>query len=607
MGFKNKRVPIDYTSRDYLSIRESLIDHAKRYYPDTFQDFNEAGFGSLMIDSVAYIGDIMSLYLDYQANEGFIETAIEEENILKIGRQMGYKNQGPSVSTGLVQIYIEIPANADGTPNTEYTPIVRKGSTFGSVDGGTFTLTEDVNFNDDNIDILVSKVSDATSVPTFYVLRASGEVTSGVQDIETLDVDDFVEFRKIEIGEDANGPIIEVLKVEDLEGNEYFQVDNLSQDIIHKGIVNKDTTTNKFVPNLLKPFLVPRRFTVERDASGKIFIQFGGGSDTDDVNDVVSDPSKVNLQMHGKEYISSTYFDPNSLAYRNTKLGIGPSNTSLNITYRLADGSASTSNAAANSVVTTIDVIMDFNDESSLDETLVGNVRASSEVDNSEAIVGDVNFPTTDELRQRIMSTFATQNRAVTREDYIYLSYAMPNQFGSIKRANMIKDPNSQRRNLNLYVISEDADGNLSASSTALKNNLKIWLDKYRMVNDTIDILDAKVVNIGVDFSVLADETFNKFDVLSAAVDKLTEDITKRKLDIGEDFSIIEIYKSLKELDEVVDVIDVELVIKSGDPYSDISFSIGDNLSSDGRVLICPQNAVFEIKLPESDIKGTVK
>ncbi len=183
----------------------------------------------------------------------------------------------------------------------------------------------------------------------------------------------------------------------------------------------------------------------------------------------------------------------------------------------------------------------------------------------------------------------------------------MPNQFGSIKRANMIKDPNSQRRNLNLYVISEDADGNLSASSTALKNNLKIWLDKYRMVNDTIDILDAKVVNIGVDFSVLADETFNKFDVLSAAVDKLTEDITKRKLDIGEDFSIIEIYKSLKELDEVVDVIDVELVIKSGDPYSDISFSIGDNLSSDGRVLICPQNAVFEIKLPESDIKGTVK
>tara|TARA_A100001515_G_scaffold79822_1_gene63391 strand:+ start:144 stop:1958 length:1815 start_codon:yes stop_codon:yes gene_type:complete len=604
MGFKNKRVPIDYTAKDYISIREALIDHAKRYYPDTFQDFNESGFGSLMIDSVAYIGDIMSLYLDYQANENFIETAIEDENILKIGRQMGYKNQGPGVATGLVQVFVEIPANADGTPNTQYRPIIKKGSTFASVDGGTFTLTEDINYNNGNIDMLVSKVDTDTSVPTFYVLRASGEVSSGIEEVETIDVDDFVEFRELQIGEDASGPIIEIVKVEDLEGNEYFEVDNLSQDVIYKGIVNKDTETNNFVPNLLKPFLVPRRYTLERDSAGQVFLQFGGGSDADDINDTVSDPSDVTLQMHGKQYISSTYFDPNVIAY-NTKLGIGPSNTSLIITYRISDSSVS--NAAVNAVNTTLNVEMDFNDESSLDATLVNNVRTSVEVDNSDAIVGDISFPTTDEIRQRILSTFATQNRAVTREDYIYLCYAMPNQFGSVKRANMLKDPNSQRRNLNLYVISEDADGNLTQSSSALKNNLKIYLDRYKMINDTVDILDAKVLNIGIEFTILADETFNKFDVLTTAIDKLTDDLAQRKMDIGEDFSIIEVYKSLKELDEVVDVIDVDLVVKVGDPYSDISFSIQDNLSSDGRVLICPQNAVFEIKLPESDIKGTVK
>ena len=604
MGFKNKRVPIDYTAKDYISIREALIDHAKRYYPDTFQDFNESGFGSLMIDSVAYIGDIMSLYLDYQANVNFIETAIEDENILKIGRQMGYKNQGPGVATGLVQVFVEIPANADGTPNTQYRPIIKKGSTFASVDGGTFTLTEDINYNNGNIDMLVSKVDTDTSVPTFYVLRASGEVSSGIEEVETIDVDDFVEFRELQIGEDASGPIIEIVKVEDLEGNEYFEVDNLSQDVIYKGIVNKDTETNNFVPNLLKPFLVPRRYTLERDSAGQVFLQFGGGSDADDINDTVSDPSDVTLQMHGKQYISSTYFDPNVIAY-NTKLGIGPSNTSLIITYRISDSSVS--NAAVNAVNTTLNVEMDFNDESSLDATLVNNVRTSVEVDNSDAIVGDISFPTTDEIRQRILSTFATQNRAVTREDYIYLCYAMPNQFGSVKRANMLKDPNSQRRNLNLYVISEDADGNLTQSSSALKNNLKIYLDRYKMINDTVDILDAKVLNIGIEFTILADETFNKFDVLTTAIDKLTDDLAQRKMDIGEDFSIIEVYKSLKELDEVVDVIDVDLVVKVGDPYSDISFSIQDNLSSDGRVLICPQNAVFEIKLPESDIKGTVK
>lgn len=604
MGFKNKRVPIDYTSRDYLSIRDSLIDHAKRYYPDTFKDFNESGFGSLMIDSVAYIGDILSLYLDYQANEGFIETAIEEENILKIGRQMGFKNQGPGAATGLVQIYVEIPANSDGSPNTSYYPIVKKGTTLSSVDGGTYTLTEDVNFNNTGIDILVSKVDQSTSVPTNYVMRASGEVSSGLIQTESVDVGDFVEFLRLRVGDEIDGDIIEILTVEDSEGNEYFQVDNLAQDRVYKGVTNKDTSTNDSVPNLLKPFLVPRRFTLERDSAGQIFFQFGGGTETDDVNDVISDPSDVTLQMHGKEYITSTYFDPHTLAY-NTKLGIGPSNTTLNITYRVSSGLLT--NASAGSINSIVDIVLEFNDESNLDTTLLDTIRTTVEVDNSDALVGDISFPTTDEIRQRILSTFATQNRAVTREDYIYLAYAMPNQFGSVKRANVLKDPNSQRRNLNLYVMSEDVDGNFTASSTALKNNLKIWLDKYRMINDTVDILDARIVNLGIDFTILADETFNKYDVLSSAIDKLTADLTQRKMDIGEDFSIIEIYKSLKELDEVVDVIDVELVSKFGDVYSDISFSIDDNLSSDGRVLVCPENVVFEIKFPETDIKGTVK
>jgi len=604
MGFKNKKVPINYTSRDYLSIRESLVDHAKRYYPDTYQDFNEAGFGSLMIDSVAYIGDILSLYLDYQANENFIETAIEEENLLKIGRQMGYKNQGPGVATGLVQVFVEIPAKADGSPDTQYAPIIKKGARFGSNDGGTYILTEDINFNEENIDILVSKVDTTTSVPTYYVMRASGEVSSGEESSETIQIDDFVQFRQVQIGSEADFPIVEILTVEDSEGNEYFEVDNLSQDTIYKAVANKDTSTNSRVPSLLKPYLAPRRYTLERDSAGQVFIQFGGGSDADNVNDTISDPSKVVLKMHGKDYITSTYFDPHVMAY-NTKLGIGPSNTTLNVTYRMAAGG--TANASAETVNGVLDVELEFNDENSLDSVLADAVRTSIEVDNSEAIVGDISFPTTDEIRQRILSTFATQGRAVTREDYIYLSYAMPNRFGSVKRANILRDPNSQRRNLNMYIVSEDSDGNFVQSSSALKNNLKIWLNKYRMINDTVDMLDAKIINIGIEFTVLADETFNKFDVLTSAVDKLTSDLTERKMDIGEDFSIIEIYKSLKELDEIVDVIDVELVARSGDSYSDINFSIRENLSSDGRVLICPQNAVFEIKLPEADIKGTVK
>jgi hypothetical protein len=604
MAFKNKRPPIDYTARDFATIKEGLIDHAKRYYPETFKDFDQAGFGSLMLDTVAYIGDVLSFYTDYQTNETFLETALEQESILKIGKQMGYRYKASGVSTGLVEVYIEIPANSDGTPNTNYLPIMKRGSTFNSIDGGTFTLTDDINFNDDNVDILLSKVNESTGVPTFYVLRKAGEVVSGTEQTEVVLVEEFEAFRKEKIADDVDGEIIEILSVFDTEGNEYFEVDSLSQDIVYKAFANKDSNTNSLVPNILKPLIVPRRFTVEANSIGEVYLQFGGGSDSDVLNDEISDPSSVALEQRGKSYISSTYFDPNVLVY-NDKLGIGPSNTTLEITYLV--NNEEVANASVNAVNQVASAILEFNDEETLDATIVADIRAGVEVDNEVAIVGDIEAPTVEELRQRVIGAYSIQNRAVTREDYIYLSYAMPSSLGAVKRANAARDPDSQKRNLNLYVLSEDTSGNFSSASSVLKNNLRTWLSRYKMINDTVDIFDAKIVNLGINFSVLAEEDANKYDVLQLCVDKLTTDLTQRKFDIGENFNIIEIYKSLKELEEVVDVLDVEIVSKFGSPYTDLFLSIDEALTSDGRVVVCPDNAVFEIKFPESDIKGTVK
>jgi hypothetical protein len=604
MAFKNKRPPIDYTARDFATIKEGLIDHAKRYYPETFKDFDQAGFGSLMLDTVAYIGDVLSFYTDYQTNETFLETALEQESILKIGKQMGYRYKASGVSTGLVEVYIEIPANSDGTPNTNYLPIMKRGSTFNSIDGGTFTLTDDINFNDDNVDILLSKVNESTGVPTFYVLRKAGEVVSGTEQTEVVLVEEFEAFRKEKIADDVDGEIIEILSVFDTEGNEYFEVDSLSQDIVYKAFANKDSNTNSLVPNILKPLVVPRRFTVEANSVGEVYLQFGGGSDSDVLNDEISDPSSVALQQRGKSYISSTYFDPNVLAY-NDKLGIGPSNTTLEITYLV--NNEEVANASVNAVNQVASAILEFNDEETLDATIVADIRAGVEVDNEVAIVGDIEAPTVEELRQRVIGAYSIQNRAVTREDYIYLSYAMPSSLGAVKRANAVRDPDSQKRNLNLYILSEDTNGNFSSASSVLKNNLRTWLSRYKMINDTIDIFDAKIVNLGINFSVLAEEDANKYDVLQLCVDKLTTDLTQRKFDIGENFNIIEIYKSLKELEEVVDVLDVEIISKFGSPYTDLFLSIDEALTSDGRTVVCPDNAVFEIKFPESDIKGTVK
>ena len=128
---KTRTVSIKYTSREFESIKQDLVDYIKRYYPDSFRDFNEASFGALMIDTVAYIGDILSFYIDYQANETFLETAAEYENILKLGKQLGFKFRGAASSVGNAAFYALVPATTTGIgPDQAYMPVLKKGSTF---------------------------------------------------------------------------------------------------------------------------------------------------------------------------------------------------------------------------------------------------------------------------------------------------------------------------------------------------------------------------------------------------------------------------------------------------------------------------------------------
>ena len=142
-----KTFPIKYTSREFDSIKGDLIEYVQRYYSDVFQDFNEASFGALMLDTVSYVGDILSFYLDYQTNESFIDTATEYNNVLRLGKQFGYKFRQNQVSYGDVSLYVLIPAKATGVgPNTDYLPVIKKGTSFSSIDGGVFNLNEDVDF-----------------------------------------------------------------------------------------------------------------------------------------------------------------------------------------------------------------------------------------------------------------------------------------------------------------------------------------------------------------------------------------------------------------------------------------------------------------------------
>ena len=595
-----KTFPIDYTSREFDSIREDLIEYIKKYYPETFRDFSDASFGSLMVDSVSYIGDILSFYLDYQANESFLHTAVEFNNVLRLGKQMGYKYAGSSSAFGIASFYISIPAVNSGIgPDLSYAPILKSGTRITSKSGANYILNEDVMFKDPNNEIRVSKVNASTGAPELYAIKAFGEVVSGKLIRESVEIGTHKDFLKFKLS--AND-IVEIISVIDSDGNEYYETEFLSQDVIYKSIANRSSSTNDQATAIMKPFVTPRRFVTEI-LGRKMHLQFGASSKLDTPEDSIADPASSLIQRHGKSYTTDTAFNPSKLV-QTDKMGISPSNTTLIITARV--NNTSNANSQTGQLNSVPSALFEFANPSSLSSSVINNVRSSLEVDNEEPITGDVSIPTTKELKRRIYDNFATQNRAVTREDYKSLIYQMPAKFGSVKRASIFRDEDSFKRNLNAFLISEDRNGKLTATNSAVKKNIKTWLSKNKMINDTIDLLDAKIVNIGIEFEAIGDAKRNAIDIHTESIQRLREHFSN-KSDIGEAFFITDIYAKLKEVDGLLDVSSVRVHQKIGTNYSSIRFDLEDAVSADGRYIEIPKNVIYEVKFPNTDIKGIIK
>lgn len=598
MTKKNKKL-IRYTDRDFNSIKEGLVDYARRYYPDIFKDFSEASFGSLMLDTVAYAGDILSFYLDYQTNESFLDTAVEYDNILRLGEQVGYKQPLRATSFGLLSMYVLAPVEPNGTgPDVTYLPILARGSKFTSESGQIFTLIDDVDFSNGDNEIVTATANVSDGAPTAFAVKAYGRIISGEIDEEIVNVGDFARFLNVPL---ADPNITEIVSVTDTEGHEYFEVDYLSQDTIFRSVVNKDPNTRKTVPNIIVTTSVPRRYTVFY-RNNQLFLKFGYGSESSLKTDPITHPSNVVLKMHGKGYETDTTLDPSKLL-ETDKFGIAPANTSLRIIYRT--NTLDNVNSASRTVTSISDPLFIFR-ETATNEDKIAFVRDSIEVVNEEPITGDVGVPSVTELKQRINDVFASQNRAVTAEDYEALVYRMPAKFGRLRRAKIVRDHDSFKRNLNLYVLSENSDGDLITSNQVLKNNLKVWLNHYKMINDTIDVLDPRIINISIKFSAVVSYDEDKFEALNIAIAEIQE-MFREKLDISQPIYITKIYDVLNNLDEIVDVTNVTIENETGGLYSDESLNLKEYISADGRILYAPENVIYELKYPNLDIKGTIK
>jgi len=500
----------------------------------------------------------------------------------------------------MASLFAVVPRSTAGSgPDYDYAPVLKAGSLFASTGDVTFTLIDDVDFSKAENRVVTATVDSLTGEALTYVIRAYGRVISGFTSRQEIEVGAYEPLRKIDLNVSN---ISEIISVVDSEGHEYNEVEYLSQDVVFEQIANRSDETTNAPRFTLRPKAVPRRFVTEYEV-GKTILQFGFGSDSTLQNDPVTDVSTAMLKIHGRNYTQTENFDPSNLM-QTDKLGISPANTTLTIRYRV--NSRSSVNTPSETLTIVSSPVLEFKAQN-LSSSKVSAVTKSIEVNNEEDILGDIDVPTVEEVRRRALDAHAAQNRAVTAQDYSAIIYRMPPKFGAIKRCRIAQDKDSIKRNLNIYLVSEASNGTLITTNSTVKENVKFWINQYKMINDTIDIMDARIVNIAINFSVRAAQDFNKFEVLDRCRESLIEYISDYQFDIGEPLYITNLYNTLKTTIGVDDVLKVQIVQANGSDYSDTTYNIKQNTSADGRLIYVPEDTILEVKYLNNDIVGVVK
>ena len=597
----NKTFKVNYLARDFQSIKQELKNYASRYYSEQFSDLSEASINSLMIDAAAYIGDVLSYYIDYQANESFLSTAIESKNIVALAKSLGYRKQNGSTTVGKVALFMLIPATTNNLPDFSRTPIIKKGTSVVTNDGSrTFIINEDIIIDENLIgtNYVVARTNTAGS-PTYFAIKVYVPVISGVIKTVDIPIGNFTKYNKIALS-DFN--VSEIISIVDSEGNEYYEVSNLTQNIVYKSVLNRDSTDSS-VRYILKTVSAQRRYVVDYD-NNLTYLIFGGKQykpDDDLTINPITEPSKFIISSYNNDYLKDGYFEPNKLL-NGDDTGVAPDNTTLTITYRV---NSSLNNSALAGEITGIKSLdYSFNNSLIIPQTTIDTIVNSIQVINEESITNGGTTISDNELKDLAGAIFQSQNRAVTSKDYETLTYMMPGKYGSIKRVKAERDTYSLKNNINLYIIGVDALGNLAKTNTKLKENLKYWLSDYKMLTDSVDIMDAKIINLGIDYKILIDPNFDKIAVKSL-VDAQLAYVYASKSYIGQAFSKLDVYREIRKIKGVLDIIDLKVKVINGTGYSNLYFNILENTTSDGNMILMPKNAIYEIKNPTLDITGT--
>jgi hypothetical protein len=591
----------NYLNKDFDSLRNDLLDYARTYFPNNIQDFSEASLGGLLLDMAAYVGDVQSFYLDHQFFESFPETATELNNIERHLRKAGVPIAGAAPSVVTVSFYIRVPATSNGlSPEPTALPIIKQNTVLRADNGVEFVLTENLDFNakqDDGSYVASIQIGNknVNNVPQNYIMSLNGLCISGKQTTESFSLGRFVPFKQVNL---SNPDVTAILKVNDDLGNEYYEVDYLTQDTVFRAVTNVGYDKN-LVPENVIPIPAPYRFTSRVDLNTRsTTLVLGGGSAATLNNDVIPDPSEYSLPLYGKKTFSSFAINPGNLL-QTTTLGVYAENATLTISYRYGGGLAH--NVTANTINTVITLFMDFPRNPSA--SVASFVRNSIDVNNLSDAGGGAPAPTVNTLKNSIPIYQATQNRIVTREDLLARIYTLPSNFGRVFRASMQTNPNNPLA-AQLFIICKNNQNRLVPATDTLKINLVRYLNQYRMISDAIDILDARVINLKINIKVVVDPSENNELVLQTVLTNVNDYIGTLNLNIDQPFIINDILNVVHNSAGIISAVSVEVAGLNGvidnRTYSDEVFDIKSNIRN--GILFGPPGSIFEVRYPRYDI-----
>ena len=617
---------ISYLNKDFGQFRKNLIDFTKQYFPNTYNDFHESSPGMVFVELAAYVGDVLSYYTDTNLKESMLEQATERSNIYDIAKTLGYKPKNVVPAHVTLDIYQLLPAKGSGatvSPDFSFALNILSGLIVNQTNGNAkFRTTDSVDFNYSSslspTEITVYEIDSVTKQPTYFLLKKQVDAVSGDIKQAEYSFGSPVAYDKILLP-DTN--IIEIISVTESDGDAWYEVPYLAQDTIFEEAVNlaeNDPELSIYranVPSLLKLKKTAKRYITRIRSDNKIELQFGSGVSEDHDAELIPNPKNVGNGLLSVRNEIDIDIDPSNFLYTRA-YGQAPANTTLTIQYSVGTG---LSDNVESNVLTKISEIK-FNDDvnSSTNASALNFIKNTVTVNNPEAAAGARLADSLQDIKNNALANFATQARLVTREDYIIRTYSMPAKFGSIAKAYIIPDDQISQKDMqqsrianplamNLYVLGFNQNKQLTHLNDAVKENLKTYLDHYRILTDAVNIKNAFIINIGIQFEITVLSNYNSNEVLLNCINAIKTYFSIDSWQINQPIIKSDLTNTLGSVRGVQNIVNV-VFENLYDTEFNYSGNVYDLNASTKNGIIYPSldPSIFELKFPDQDIKGRV-